>query len=207
MEIWDNLSHQIALLAVMPSSGRVRRRTDLALATAGGALAELALQERVSLVEKKVRVHDPRPTEDPLIDIMLGVLADQPDRRPTRILNSARKVYLNQALSELVSNGLVRLTPGSGLTGDRYEVIDTDRLAAIRQTAASALRDPDGVSARAACLGGLASQLGLTKELVPELTWRQRVAVKAKLKKRDWVVKAMDDVIASRAAAAATAVS
>lgn len=205
MEAWDNLSHQIALLAIAPSTGRVRRRADLALATAGGALAELALQERVSLVDKRVRLHDPRPTEDPLLDIMLRVLADQPERRPTRILNAARKVYLNQALSELVTNGWVRLTPGSGLTGDRYEVVDTDRLTATREAAAAALRDPDGVKARAACLGGLAAQLGLVKELVPELNWRQRMLAKGKLERRDWVVKAMHDVIASRAAAAAAA--
>ena len=59
MEAWDNLAHQVTLLAINPDTGRVRRRTDLALATAGGALAELALQDRVSLVNKKVRVHDP----------------------------------------------------------------------------------------------------------------------------------------------------
>lgn len=205
MDAWDNLAHQITLLAINPQSGRVRRRTDLALAAAGGALAELALQERVSLVDKLVQVHDPRPTEDPLLDIMLRVLADQEGRKPWRILNSARKAYLNQALSELVSNGWVVLTPGSGLTGDRYEVVDAARLERIRATAAAALRDPDGVPARAACLGGLAAELGLAKELVPELNWRQRMVAKAKLEKRDWVVKAMRYVIASRQAAASAA--
>jgi len=207
MEAWDNLAHQVTLLAINPETGRVRRRTDLALATAGGALAELALQERVSLVNKKVRVHDPRPTEDPLLDTMLRVLAEQGERRPTRILDTARKAYLNQALGELVTNGWVILTPGSGLRGDRYRVVDTERLERIRQEAAAALRNPETVPARTACLGGLAAQLALAKELVPELNWRQRWSAKSKLERREWVVKAMRDVISARQAAAAAAAS
>lgn len=207
MEAWDNLAHQVTLLAINPQSGRVRRRTDLALATAGGALAELALQERVSLVDKKVRVHDPRPTEDPLLDTMLRVLAEQGERRPFRILDSARKAYLNQALSELVTNGWVIMTPGSGLRGDRYQVVDTERLDRIRQEAATALRDPEGVPARTACLGGLAAELSLARELVPDLNWRQRWAAKRRLEKRDWVVRAMRDVLAARQAATSAGAS
>ncbi len=202
MEAWDNLAHQIALLAIKPEGGRVRRRSDLALATAGGALAELALQERVSLVNRKVQVHDSRPTEDPLLDIMLRVLADKGARRPSRILDSAKKAYLNQALSELITNGWVVMTPGTGLGPDRYDVVDPERLARIRETASSGLRDPEGVPARTACVAGLAAQMGLTAELVPELNWRQRMSAKAKLARRDGVVKAMRDVIAARAAAA-----
>ncbi len=201
------MSHHVALLAINPESGRVRRRTDLALATAGGALAELALQERVSLIDKRVQVHDPRPTEDPLLDIMLRVLAEKPGQRPTRVLNAARKVYLNQALSELVTNGWVTMTPSAGPLGPRYQVVDTERLERARQAASAALRDPDGVPARVACLGGLAAQLELAKELAPELTWRQRVVARSRLQKRDWVVKAMHDVIAARQAAVIAATS
>ena len=62
METWDNIANQIALLAIKPEGGRVRRRADLALATAGGALAELAFQARVSLIDKMVHVPDHRPT-------------------------------------------------------------------------------------------------------------------------------------------------
>ena len=207
METWDNIAHQIALLAIKPEGGWVRRRADLALATAGGALAELALQERVSLLDKKVHVHDSRPTEDPLLDTMLRVLAEKGTRRPYRILDSARKAYLNQALSELVTHGWVVMTPGTGLRRDHYEVVDTERLARIRATAESALRDPTGVPARAACLGGLAAEMGLAAELVPDLSGRQRRSAKRTLERRDWVVKAMHDVIAARQAAAASAAS
>lgn len=210
MQAWDNLAHQITMLAINPRTGRAGRvgqRSNLALAAAAGALAELALQERVALVDKRVHVHDSRPTEDPLLDIMLGILDCQPDRRPTRILNDARNAYMNQALSELVTNGWVTLTSTTSLFGPRYRVIDTERLERARELAASAFRDPDQVSARAACLGGLASELSLAKALAPELKWRARLSAQAKLRRRDWVVKAVHDVIAARAAAASAAAS
>lgn len=208
MQAWDNLAHQITLLAINPKTGRVRRRRgNLALAVAAGVLAELALQERVSLVDKKVLVHDSRPTEDPLLDIMLGILEHQPDRRPARILSDARNVYMNQALGDLVSNGWAKMTSTSDLLGARYQVVDLDHLARIRDLAAQGLRDPDQAPTRAVVLGGLASILSLTAELAPELGWRQRAAVQGKLAKRDWVVKSVRDVVSARAAAAASAAS
>lgn len=201
MEAFDNLAHQVVLLAIKPESGRVRKRSELALAAAGGALAELALQERVSLVDKRVQVHDDRPTQDPLIDTMLQVLAEQKSRKPKRIVDAARKAYLKLALSDLVNNEWVTMTPRSGLVGPRYQVTDTELLESIKQRAAAALRDPNGVRARDACLGGLAAQLDLAKELVPEFGLMERWHARRALEKRDWVVKAVRDVLAARAAA------
>ncbi len=205
MEAFDNLAHQIALLCIKPEGGRVRRRTELALATAAGALGELAIQERVSLDGKKVRVHDTRPTEDPLLDIMLQVLADQPDRRPMRILDAARKTYMNQALTELVSNGWATMTPGSGLLGDRYQVLDTERLARIKAMVTAGFHDPVGSPTRESLLAGLVFESQMGRELVPELNWWQRWKAGMALRKRHWVVKAVADVIAARASAAAGA--
>lgn len=202
MEAFDNLSHQIALLTINPKSGRLRRREELALATAGGALAELALQERVSLVDKKVRVHDERPTEDPLLDTMLAVLADQPDRRPTRILNAARRRYLKQAEAELVTNGWVSIVE-EGVFRPRYAIEATELVEGLRDRVAATLRDPDSATARQVCLAGLACELRLAKQIAPDLSWGQRHLAKRKLRQRDWVVKAMADIIAARAAAAA----
>ncbi|MGI5950534.1 MAG: GPP34 family phosphoprotein [Brooklawnia sp.] len=205
MEAWDNIAHQIVLLAINPRTGKVRKRTDLALAAAGGALAELALQERVSLVKKKVEVNDPRPTEDPLLDTMLAVLERQGRRRPTRILNAARGAYRDQALAELVTHGWVQMSPAT--IGNRYEILDHARYERIRSEATQALLHPDEVPARQACLGGLAAQLSLMKELAPELGLLERGRVRRILEKRDWVVKAMHDVMAARQAATAAAAS
>lgn len=203
METFDNLAHQIALLCIKPDGGRVRRRTELALAAAGGALGELAIQERVSLEKKKVVLHDSRPTEDPLLDIMIQVLAERPGRRPMRVLDAARKTYMNQALSELVSNGWVMMTPRGGLLGDHYQVLDTERLARIKAMVSAGLHDPEGSSTRESMLAGLAFESQLGRELVPELGWLQRWEAGMKLRKRHWVVKAIADVIAARSSSAA----
>lgn len=206
MEAWDNIAHQIVLLALNPRTGRVRKRTDLALAAAGGALAELALQERVSLVDKRVQVNDPRPTEDPLLDTMLGVLEKHGRRKPVRILNAARGAYRDQALAELVANGWVTMTPG-GVLGNQYTVVDMERYERIKADATGALLNPAQVPARQACLGGLAAELRLIKELAPELGLFERGAARRTLEKRDWVVKAMRDIMAARQAAAGASAS
>lgn len=200
MERFENLVHQITLLSINPVTGRVRNRSTLAVATAGAALAELALQERVGLVDRLVQVHDSRPTEDPLLDIMLGVLNRQPDRRPERILDVTRSAYLNQALGELVSNGWVIMTPGAFSFTDRYQIVGTELYEQAKALASSGLRDPEGCSIRAACLAGLAAQLELTKELTPELKMMARSQVKARLAKRGWVVKAVQEVMGAREA-------
>ena len=111
MEAWDNLAHQVTLLAINPETGRVRRRTDLALATAGRALAELALQGGSAWSTRRFRCTTPTDG-GPLLDTMLRVLAEQGERRPTRILDTARKGVLGQALGRLVTNGWVIMTPG-----------------------------------------------------------------------------------------------
>lgn len=188
---WENLAHQIVLLAIRPQTGRLPNQDTLALVVSGAVLGELALQERVGLVENRVRVHDQRPTEDALLDLMLAKLAAQPPRRPTQILLAGRRRYLHQVLADLVGNGWVVRTTGSGLVGDRFKVVDADQVDRIRAVAADAMRDPVGVSARTACLGGLASQLFWGKDLVPEMKWWPRVLAKTKLENRDWVVKAL----------------
>lgn len=204
-QTWDNLAHQLALLCIDPDGGRVRRKQDLALATAGGALAELAIQERVSLEDKKVRVHDERPTEDPILDVMLRVLAEKPDRRPKRIVDSARKRYMKQALAELVSNGWVTMTPGSGLMPDHYVIVDQQRLANIKALVAEGFADPAGSSTRAAFLAGMVYELALGRELMPEMGLMDRSKAARIIRKRDWVVKAVHDVKSDRAAASAAA--
>lgn len=204
-QVWDNLAHQLALLCIDPKTGKVRRKQDLALATAGGALAELAIQERVSLVDGRVRVHDERPTEDPILDVMLRVLAEKPDRRPMRIVDAARKAYLKQALAELVSNGWVALTPGSGLKGDSYTILDEQRVQQIREQVVAGFSAPADAKTREAFLAGMAYELGLGRELMPEMGIMDRARAARVLRKRDWAVKAVHDVKQARAAAASAA--
>lgn len=197
-EVWENLAHQIVLLAIDPRTGRVPNRQTLALVAAAGVLGELALQERVSLVDQKVQLSDARPTEEPLLDLMLASLAAEPGRRPVHVLIAARRVYLAQCLSELVDNGWVQISDSSRRFAARYQVVDPERVERIRRIVAAALRDPEQVPARTACLGGLAAQLFWPKDFVPEMKWWPRMLAKAKLENRDWVVKALSQLVSSQ---------
>ncbi|WIY84111.1 GPP34 family phosphoprotein [Propionimicrobium sp. PCR01-08-3] len=202
MEFFANLTHQMALLAIDPRNGRVRDLGHARLAATGTTLAELAMQERVTLIDKKVQVRDLRPTGDPLVDALLRVLATHGDRKPVRIIQGGGKFYLDQSLDDLTSAGWVVKTPGSGLRGDRYRIVNGEALNSARDLAVTALYDPVQASPRAVCLGGLAVELRLGKTLAFDIGWRQRAKAQKVLCQRDWVVKAVHDLIASEAAAA-----
>lgn len=159
------------------------------------------------MVDKKVKVYDERPTQDPLLDVMLQVLAGQSDRRPSRILTAARGTYLKQALAELVANGWVSLQPAHRFRGDRYHVLDKQRLERIRELVTAGVTDPAGAPARAAFLAGMAFDLALIKELAPQLKLLQRMRIARELRERDWVVKAVNEVIVARRVAATAAAS
>lgn len=114
MDFFGNLAHQITLLAINEQTGRVRNRGQLKLAAAGATLAELAMQERVSLVDKKVQVHDARPIGDPLLDAMLRVLGTHPAHRPARIIQAGGGFYLDQSLEDMTRSGwLVKTRRGA----------------------------------------------------------------------------------------------
>lgn len=194
METFDNLAHQIVLLAIDPSGGGVRKRRRLGEATAAGALAELALQERLAISAAGIQLRDDRPTDDPMVDVMLRDLVNRPGRSAGRIIGDAKDAYLNQALGELVSNRWVRLTPASGLRGDSYQVTDGARLAAATDLAASALSAPAAATDRAALLAGLLVQTGLARALL--LDPAERSAARQQFERRSWAnpaVKAVFD--------------
>ena len=207
MEFFGNLAHQITLLAINEQTGRVRNRGQLKLAAAGATLAELAMQERVSLVDKKVQVHDALPIGDPLLDAMLRVLGTHPAHRPARIIQAGGGFYLDQSLEDMTRSGWLVKTPARGLGGDRYRILNAQELSTARELAATAIRDPAGVTSRAACLGGLALELQFGKWLAPEAGWRQRWRSQRVLQQRDWVVKAVHDIIASQQSATTAAIS
>ncbi len=194
METFDNLAHQIVLLAIEPVGGGLRKRGRLGGATAAAALAELALQERLVAVDGMLRVQDQRPTDDPMVDVMLRDVINRPARTPARIVSDGRDAYLNQTLGELVSNRWVRLVPASGFRRDSYRVADTARLQAAQELAAAALHDPVSASDRAAFLAGLVGQIGLAGLVLPDLT--ARTAARQGFARRGWVNPAVQLVFA-----------
>lgn len=96
---------------------------------------------------------------------------------------------------------------GEGLGGDRYRILNAQELSTARELAATAIRDPAERHIRAACLGGLALELQFGKWLAPEAGWRQRWRSQRVLQQRDWVVKAVHDIIASQQSATTAAIS
>lgn len=194
MDAVENLAHQVVLLAISPRSGLVPRRGRLEAATAAAALAELALQERVRLSGRLVRVCDSRPTEDPLVDTMLGDLARRPERDPVRIIGDSRRAYLRQAVGELVSNRWVETSLGAGRGGPHYRVLDAHRLQSAADLAAVGLRDPGRAPRRAALLAGLLTEQWLGLPLAPEPKPIRWLSARGELRERLWVIKALHRV-------------
>lgn len=189
MEAWENLAHQITLLAIDPERAVVRKMSQLGAATAAAVLAELVLQERARKVAGKIQIRDSRPTDDPMVDLMLSDLATRPARYPDKIISGAKDDFRDRALDELVSNGWAALIPSGKLTADRYRLITDDKLDAARKLAIGGLNDPKAGPARAVCLAGLASILGLDSDLLPEMGLRSRRRIRAELLERSWLLR------------------
>ena len=86
-------------------------------------------------------------------------------------------------------------------------MLDKQRLERIRELVTAGVTDPAGAPARAAFLAGMAFDLALIKELAPQLKLLQRMRIARELRERDWVVKAVNEVIVARRVAATAAAS
>lgn len=196
MDFLANLAHQMALLTINPKSAprlSTCGRADVAVAAA--TLAELVMQERVGLLRAKVHVFDPRPVGDPLLDAMLRSLGADTDGKPGRVISRGAGFYLDQALGDLVRVGWLSDGQPPGTRIGRFQVNNDSALVAARELAAAAIRQPERVAPRPACLGGLALVVGLGTQLAPEMGLRKRWAAQQTLMRRDWLVRTAWDVI------------
>lgn len=98
--------------------GRNLLGTSRNLVLAGAFLTELAVLERLDVEGKRLRVRDPGPTGDHLLDDALVRFTEQEGKQPKDILEKVGKHLLEPVLESLATQELIRPEPVSviGLT-------------------------------------------------------------------------------------------
>lgn len=103
-----SLSEKLMLLALHDEKGSVifSASTALPYGLSGALIIDLLFQERIALVEGKIKVRNPRPTGDGLLDETLQLI--RASDKPRDIKYWVQRIYSKvKDLQKRVSNGLI----------------------------------------------------------------------------------------------------
>ncbi|MEV0234435.1 GPP34 family phosphoprotein [Nonomuraea sp. NPDC050786] len=192
------IAEELLLLAYNDEKGtQLVSGTQLDPALAGALLAELAVNGRLELSDKKVTVKDPSPLGDPELDATLGRIAKEgKERKPAWWVQRLQSANLRKRLlSRLAESGVLAEQRGKVLgifPTTRWPEANPDVEAAVRGRVTSALAgaDPD---ARTAVLIAIAHAAKLDGKAFPEAS-KQRVK---EIAEGAWTADAVAQTIAA----------
>lgn len=203
------LADELLLLAY-DDSGKPSKNDVLDLGLAGAVLMELALAGRIDVVDKKVVVVDPAPTDDAVADHTLRRIADDGRARtPKAWLPRIKKGLRNQIAQRLVEQGVLRRERGRVLG-----VFPVMRLPAASGSTEANIRarldscvlrgaDPDE---RTAALVALVHAVGLRRQAFPGSDRRRVDARMKQVGEGAWAADAVRRAIADIQASVVAAV-
>ena len=181
-----NLAVELTLLAYDDDGTPLTDATHLDNGLGGALLLELALAERVDVVDRRVVVLDPSPTGDALVDEALAlIVAEEKSRKPGHWVSKFAKKTRPRVLDRLVADGVLTVEkdkvlgvfprtkfPAAGGVEPAAEVEARARMrAAVLGTGA--------VHPRTAALCALVAATDLDRKVFAELDLKR---VKARLK-------------------------
>ncbi|MEU1836381.1 GOLPH3/VPS74 family protein [Micromonospora chersina] len=201
------LTDELLLLAYDDAGTNRLGRPHLDHGLAGAVLLELALAGRVEVVDGRLAVTDPAPTNVPLLDRALATVAGDRPRKPKDWIARLGKGLPDRVLDGLVDAGVLRRESDRVLwvfPRTRYPsptgaepAVET----AARERMAAALAGGGPVDARTAALLGLTRAVGLDRKLFRELP-RDRVKARlAEIAAGDWASAATRKAIEETQAA------
>ena len=181
-----NLPEEFVLLAYRDDGTPLTDGTHLDNGLGGALLLELALAEKVDVVDKKVVVLDAGPTGDPLVDSALRQVAeDEKGRKPGHWISKFAKGARDRVLDQLVAEGVVRPEKDKVLwvfPRTRYPAahgVEPVAETEARQRMTGAVSGDGPVEPRTAALCALVAATDLDKKVFADLDRRQ---VKDRLK-------------------------
>lgn len=192
------IAEELLLLALHDEKGTpLVAGTQLDPALAGALLAELAVNGRLELSDKKVTVTDPSPLGDSELDATLARIAEEgKERKPAWWVQRLQSAKLRRRLlTRLAESGVLTEQRGKVLgvfPTTRWPEASPDVEAAVRDRVAGALAgaDPD---ARTAVLIAIAHAAKLDRKAFPEAS-RQRVK---EIAEGAWTADAVAQTIAA----------
>ncbi|GAA4939843.1 GOLPH3/VPS74 family protein [Actinoplanes utahensis] len=209
-----NLMEEFTLLAFDDDGRKIVDSTRLDYTLGGAILLELALAERIEVVDKKVVVRDPSATGDELLDQSLTRIAtDTKSRKPGHWVQKFAKGTRQRVLDDLVAAGVLRAEEGKFLIifpQTRYPsaaggepVVETEARARMR----AAIEGTGEADPRTSALCALVAASDTSRKVFADL---DRKLVKRRLKEISegaWaaaaVKRAIEEVFAAVAASGA----
>jgi hypothetical protein len=167
----ETLGEDLALLSVGPR-GKVQQGQRLAIALAGSELVRLAALGKVAVADGRIVVRDAGRTGRAELDLALDSLA-QAGKPPKA------KSWVGRPRRGIVAAYLAKLAEGGALQGeraflgDRWQVTDPARAAAVAARLDAIARSTGAVDTAAAAFGGLAHAAGLDAILYRGLANRE----------------------------------
>jgi len=203
------LVDEIVLLAYDGATGR-NRVGNLEFGIAGAVILELSLAERIDLADGRVRVTDPNPVGEALIDAALAGLAADKPRKPKATVERLAKGIKGRALDDLAARGLLRLRREKALgifPYRRYLPGASSAGSDARFRLASAVDLKRAGDARTAALASLVYALNMERIVLPDRKKSEvRKALKA-ISEGSWASEATRAAVQAAQAAVMAAIT
>lgn len=199
------LTQELALLGHHPTSGRAHR-APLDLGLAGAVLLELVLARKVDLVDARVRVLDPTPGGDPVLDAALVATLTERARRPAAWVDRRSRDVRHGVLHQLWWTGVIRHEESRTLglwTAHRYPDRDHRPRAELLDRLGAVVLGGYPADERTVCLAGLVRAAQLRGTTFPGAPRRATDRRLADLAARRWPIEAVRSAVAAAQASAA----
>jgi hypothetical protein len=201
------IAEELLLLALDDDKGTVslNQSTSLPLGLAGALLAELALRDRVHVEGKHLLVHDPAPTDDPLLDEALTTIAGSKKPHDAKHWVSKLSGKLKERLiKRLVERGVLREEECKILwviPSSRYPAMQTSDEAAARERLRAVVLPSAEPDPRTVALLGLVKACDLEKKVFQGDEWKRAKPRVKELLEGELYGKAVGDAVAAATAA------
>lgn len=185
------------------------------LVLAGAFLTELAVLERLDVQGKKLRVLDPGPTGQHLLDEALDRFAEHEGKKPKDVLDKVGKRLLEPVLDSLATQELIRPEPVSviGLTlWTRWPAVMHGPRQDVLRDLAQVLTGAREADSRTGALASLLHAVNILHTVVPEdlrpgMTDRDVKRRGKEILQGRWAPEAVAKAVEEAAAAAMLAVT
>ncbi|SHM93965.1 GOLPH3/VPS74 family protein [Cryptosporangium aurantiacum] len=206
------LPDELLLLAYDDAAGKpLISTTTLDLGLAAAVLVELALAGRIVVEQKKVRVTDPTPVDEPVAEAVLDRLrAASKPRDPRSWLTTLSRGLREKILDRLVETGVVEREESKVL--GLFRVVRYPALNPAPETAAhgrldAAVRHGDLSGRHTVALASLVRAVDLGPKLFPDLPAKEVKSRLDEISEGEWAGKAVKEAIAAIGVALTAATS
>lgn len=205
------LPDELLLLALDDQRGTRAHATELEPGLAGAVLLDLALHGRLDMEGKVLRVLDPSPTGDAVLDAALATVAREPRRRPAKHwVTRLQKGLREQVSDRLVAAGTLRRDEQKVLwlfPVTRVPAGDPAPEAAVRARLDGPVLHGTTPDERTAALAALVHATHLGRTVFPDADHRAVKERLAELAEGRWAAEAVRRVVQEAAAATAAVIA